>query len=184
LIVDILIRPALVLAAEQAEATGLWANKPLWRVINLLIFVIFLVYVFRNKLQIGKVFDDRAASIVKELENAKKEKQEAQERLHEIEARFARLDEEVSTIRAEAERDSAREAERIKQAAADDAEKLRQTAQREIEGAMKAARTELRAFVADQSVALAEGIIQREIRPDDNTRMVNKFIEDLSGVTK
>ena len=87
-------------------------------------------------------------------------------------------------MRAEAERDSAREAERIKQAAAADAEKIRQTAQREIEGAMKAARTELRAFVADQSVALAEGIIRREIRPEDNTRMVNKFIEDLSEVSK
>jgi F-type H+-transporting ATPase subunit b len=184
LIVDLFIRPALFLAAEQAEATGLLNNKPLWRVINLLIFVIFLVYIFRKKLQIGKVFDDRAASIVTELEQAKREKQEAQERLQELEARFARLDQETAAIRAEAERESAREAERIKQTAAVDAEKIRQTAHREIEGAMKAARVELRAFVAEQSVALAEGIIRREIRPEDNTRMVNKFIEDLSEVTK
>jgi F0F1-type ATP synthase membrane subunit b/b' len=49
---------------------------------------------------------------------------------------------------------------------------------------MKAARSELRAFVADQSVALAEGMIRREIRTDDNTRMVNKFIDDLSEVSK
>jgi F-type H+-transporting ATPase subunit b len=184
LIVDLFIRPALFLAAEQAEATGLLNNKPLWRVINLLIFVIFLVYIFRKKLQIGKVFDDRAASIVTELEQAKREKQEAQERLQELEARFARLDQEVSAIRTEAERESAREAERIKQTAAVDAEKIRQSAHREVEGAMKAARTELRAFVAEQSVALAEGIIRREIRPEDNTRMVNKFIEDLSEVSK
>jgi len=184
LIVDLFIQPALFLAAEQAEATGLWTNKPLWRVVNLLIFVIFLVYIFRKKLQIGKVFDDRAASIVKELEQAKRDKQEAQERLQELEARFARLDQEVAAIRAEAERESAREAERIKQAAGADAEKIRQTAQREIEGALKAARTQLQAFVADQSVALAEGIIRREIRPEDNTRMVNKFINDLSEVSK
>ena len=184
MILDLFIRPVLFLAAEQAEATGLFTNKPLWRVINLLIFVIFLVYIFRNKLRIGKVFDDRAATIVSELEQAKREKQEAQRKLQELEARFARLDQDVSAIRAEAERESAREAERIKQAAAVDAAKIRQTAQREIEGAMKAARTELRAFVADQSVALAEGIIRREIRPDDNTRMVNKFIEDLSEVSR
>lgn len=183
MIADLLIQPALFLA-EQAEATGLLSNKPLWRVINLLIFVIFLVYIFRNKLQIGKVFDDRAASIVKELEQAKQEKQEAHDRLQEVEARLAGLDQEVAAIRAEAERESAREAERIKQAAAADAEKIRVTTQREIEGAMKAARTELRAFVADQSVALAEGIIRREMRPEDNSRMVNKFIDDLSGVTK
>ena len=183
MITDLFIRPALFLA-EQTEATGLWTNMLLWRVINLLIFVIFLVYIFRRKIRIGKVFDDRAASIVKELDQAKRDKQEAQERLQELEARLARLDQEVSAIRAEAEHDSAREAERISQAAAVDAEKIRQSARREIEGAMKAARTELRAFVADQSVALAEGIIRREIRPDDNTRMVNKFIGDLSEVSK
>ena len=181
MIADLVIQPALFLA-EQAEATGLLSNKPLWRVINLSIFVIVLVYFLRNKLR--KFFDDRAASIVKELEQAKREKQEAQERLQELEARLAGLDQEVAAIRAEAEREGVREAERIKQAAAADAEKIRLTAQREIEGAMKAARTELRAFVADQSVALAEGIIRREIRPDDNTRMVNKFIDDLSGVNK
>jgi F-type H+-transporting ATPase subunit b len=146
-------------------------------VINLLVFVIFLIYILRSKVRIGQVFDNRAASIVKELEQAKRDKQESQQRL-------AELDQEVADIRAEAERESAREAERIRQTAAADAEKIKQTAQREIEGAMKAARGELRAFVADQSVALAEGMIRREIRTDDNARMVNKFIDDLSEVSK
>jgi F-type H+-transporting ATPase subunit b len=184
LILDLFIRPALLLAAEQAEATGLWTNPTLWRVINLLIFVVILVYVLRKKVRIGQVFDDRAASIVKELEQAKRDKQEAQERLAELEARLAGLDQELAQIRAEGERESAREAERISQSAGADAEKIRQTAHREIEGAMKAARNELQAFVADQSVALAESIIRREIQPDDRTRMVNRFIDDLSGVSQ
>jgi F-type H+-transporting ATPase subunit b len=184
LTIDLFIRPALLFAAEAAEQNDIWHNFTLWRVINLLVFVIILVYILRSKVRIGQVFDNRAASIVKELEQAKRDKQESQQRLAELEARLGRLDQEVAEIRAEAERESAREAERIQQAAAADAEKIRHTAQREIEGAMKAARGELRAFVADQSVALAEGMIRREIRADDNTRMVNKFIEDLSEVSK
>jgi F-type H+-transporting ATPase subunit b len=182
--VELFIRPALLAAAEQAEATGLFNNPTLWRVVNLLIFVIVLLYILRSKVRIGQVFDNRAASIIKELEQAKRDKQEAEDRLKEIEARLSKLDSEVSQIRAEAERESARESERIRQAAAADAEKIRQTAGREIEGAMKAARNELRAFVADQSVALAEGMIRREIRPEDDSRMVNKFIDDLSEVSK
>lgn len=182
--IAMLIRPALLFAAEAAGQTDIWHNATLWRVINLLIFVIILVYIFQKKLRIGQVFDNRAASIAKELEQAKRDKQEAQERLQELEARLGRLDQEVAEIRAEAERESAREAERIRQAAAADAEKIRQTAQREIEGAMKNARSELRAFVAERSVVLAEGIIRREIRPEDNTRLVNKFIEDLSEANK
>ena len=176
MIIDLFMRPALF------EATGLLGNTTLWRVINLLIFVIFLVYILRSKIRIGQVFDTRAATITKQLEQAKHDKQEAEARLAELEARLARLDQEVSDIRAETERDSAREAERIKQAAAADAEKIRHAAQREIEGAMKSARTELQAFVAEQSVTLAEGIIRGEIRPDDNTRMLNEFIDDLSEV--
>lgn len=174
--IDLFMRPALL------EGTGILGNILLWRVINLLIFVIILVYILRNKIRIGQVFDNRAASITKQLEQARHDKQEAEAKLAELEARLSRLDQEVAEIRAEAERDSAREAERINQAAAKDAEKIRTAAQREIDGAMKSARTELQAFVAEQSVALAEGIIRREIRPDDNARMVNEFIDDLSEV--
>ena len=184
MIIDLCIRPALFLAAGQAEATGFWQDPKIWKVLNLLVFVIFLVYILRNKIRIGQVFNDRAASIVKELEQAKREKQESQERLAELEARLSRLDQEVADIREQAERESAREADRIRQAAAADAEKIKQTAQREIDGAMKAATGELRAFVAEQSVALAEGIIRREIKTEDNTRMVNRFIDDLSEVSK
>jgi F-type H+-transporting ATPase subunit b len=183
LIIDNLIRPALLLLAE-APGQAPWYQDPRWRVINLLVFVIFLAYLFVKKLRIGQVFDDRAAAIVKELEQARREKQEAQARLAEVEARLGRLDQEVAEIRAEAERERQREAARISEAAAADAEKIRQTAQREIDGAMKAARTELRAFVAEQSVELAENIIRREIRPEDDARMLNNYINELGEVGK
>ncbi|HKQ04290.1 MAG TPA: F0F1 ATP synthase subunit B [Blastocatellia bacterium] len=175
------ITPALLFLAENAEQLPWW-RQPWWRPINLLIFLIFLIYLLVKKLRVGQVFDNRAATIVKELEQARRDKEEAQRRLAEVEARFARLDEEVAGIRAEAEREAAREAERIRQSATADAEKVRLTAQREIDGAMKAARTELRAFVAEQSVALAETMIRRDIRPEDNQRLLNRYMDELSEV--
>ena len=68
--------------------------------------------------------------------------------------------------------------------AADDKSSHRLTAQREIAGAMKLARTELRTFVAEQSVELAEAMIRRDIRPEDNQRMLNKYIDELSEVQR
>ena len=177
------LKPALLFLAENQEAAGFLKNQTVWRVINLLIFVLILVYIFRNKIKIGQVFDNRAATIGKELEQAKREKQEAEQKLAEVESRLSHLDQEVARIRADAEAEREREAARISQSAEADAEKIRQTAQREIEGAMKAARTELRAFVAEQSVELAETIIRREIRPEDNARMLNKYIDDLHEVS-
>ena len=94
------------------------------------------------------------------------------------------MDQEVAEIRAQAERESRAEAERISQAAQADAEKIRQTAAREIEGAMRAARSELLAFVAEHSVKLAEEMIRREIRPEDNSRMFTRFVDDLPGVNR
>jgi F-type H+-transporting ATPase subunit b len=170
--------PALI-AAES-----LWRNEDLWKVINLLVFVLILAYLLRNKVQIGRVFDNRAASIAKDLEQARREKQSAEDKLAQVAARLAKLDEEIVRIRAQAEQEAAREAERIQQAAAADAEKIKQQARREIEGGMKAARAELRAFVAEHSVGMAEGIIRREIQPEDNKRLISEYIDELTEVNR
>jgi F-type H+-transporting ATPase subunit b len=160
------------------------SNKPLWQVINFFVFVAIMIYVLRNKIGIGKVFDDRAVAIRKELDKAKIEKEEAERKLAEVEARLGKLDEEVAHMRAEAELEAEREATRIREAAALEAEKIKLMTAREIEGAMKEARAELRAFVADNSVALAEAIIKRELKPEDNSKMLNKYVEELREVAK
>jgi ATP synthase F0 subunit b len=178
--------PALLLLAEAAEhqAESFWSNPAYWRPLNLLIFLAFLIYLLRNKIRIGEVFDKRAAGIRKELEEAHTARAEAEQKLAEVEARLNKLDEEVAEIKAEAERDSAREMDRIMKAAAADAEKIGQTAQREIEGSVKAAKSDLRAFVAEQSANLAQSMIQREMKPDDNSRLIGKYIDELGEVAK
>ncbi len=159
-------------------------NQGLWQVINFVVFVAILIYVLRNKIGIGKVFDDRAASIRKELDQAKIAKEEAERKLAEVEARLSKLDEEITEMRAEADLEAEREATRIREAAAVEAEKIKLMTAREIEGAMKVARAELRSFVAENSVAMAEAIIKRELKPEDNSRMLNKYVEELREVAK
>ncbi|HKV41241.1 MAG TPA: ATP synthase F0 subunit B [Blastocatellia bacterium] len=159
-------------------------EHPVWRVINLIVFIALLAYIFRNKLKIGQVFDNRAAKIAMELRQAKQERDDAQARLAEIDARLAGLDQECAQIKADAAIEAGREAERIRLSAAADAEKLEQVARREIEGAMKAARAELKAFVADNSVSVAESIIRRNISTDDNNRMLAEYAGRLGEVSK
>ena len=159
-------------------------NQGLWQVINFIVFVAIMIYILRNKIGIGKVFDDRAAAIRKELDKAKIEKEEAERKLAEVEARMSKLDEEVAQMRAEADLEAEREATRIREAAALEAEKIKLMTAREVEGAMKEARAELRAFVADNSVAMAEAIIRRELKPEDNSKILNKYVEELRGVAK
>ncbi|MBI3651299.1 MAG: ATP synthase F0 subunit B [Acidobacteria bacterium] len=159
-------------------------NQLLWQIVNFVVFVAILVYLLRNKIGIGKVFNDRAASIRKELDKAKIEKAEAERKLAEVEARLSKLDEEVALMREDAEREAEREATRIREAAAQEAEKIRQMTAREIAGALKEARAELRAFVAENSVAMAEAIIKRELKPEDNRRLLSKYVDELREVAK
>jgi ATP synthase F0 subunit b len=178
LITDLYALAVMTLASDTSTSQS-W-----WKVINVAVFLLILIYVLRNKIGIGKVFDARAAAITKELEQARRDKEQAQKQLAEVSARLDRLDQEVAQIRVEAEREAERESERIHQAALADAEKIRQMAQREIEGAVKAARGELRAFVAEQSVEMAETIIKREIKPEDNSRMISRYVEELREVNR
>jgi F-type H+-transporting ATPase subunit b len=172
-----------LLAEDAARGGWLW-NLDLWRVINLLVFVAVLAYIFRNKLKIGQVFESRARQISNDLESAKQEKVEARQRLAEIDARLSRLDEDIAAIRAEAKEEAEREAERIKQAAQADAEKIQQMARREMEGAMRAARAELRAFVAEHSIQIAAGLIKQEMRPEDNRRIITDYLNQLEKVSE
>ena len=59
--------------------------------------------------------------------------------------------------------------------------KLGEQAQREIANAAKTAKHELRQYTAEQSVRLAEDIIRREMKPEDDARLISRDIAELGG---
>lgn len=174
----------LVILFAPAEGGGTpWWNIPgfeAWKFFNLTIFVLALVYILRRPL--GEALRARREGIRRDLMRAQEERNAALAKLEEVEARLTRLDAEVESVREQASREAAAERERIKQATEEDARKLRGQAQREIESAGKAARQELRRYAAEQSVRLAEEMIRRDMRPEDDARLVNLEIEELGGV--
>ena len=177
---------SLVNIFAPAEGGGApWWNTPgfeVWKFVNLAIFVFALVYVLRRPL--GEAFRARREGIRRDLMRAQEERNAAFAKLEEVEARLARLDAEVASVREQANREAAEEQERIKRATEEDARKLREQAQREIESAGKAARQELRRYAAEQSVRLAEEMIRRDMRPEDDARLVNLQVEELGGVKR
>jgi F-type H+-transporting ATPase subunit b len=179
---------SLVLFLAGGEGGGglpWWMNYPgfeAWKFINLGIFVLLLVYILRRPL--GEAFRARREGIRRDLMRAQEERNAALAKLEEVEARLARLDAEVASVREQAEREAEAERARIKRATEDEARKLREQAQREIESAGKAARQELRRYAAEQSVRLAEQMIRRDMRPEDDARLVSLEIEELGGVKR
>ena len=167
------------------EGDFAWWNYPgfeLWKFFNLFLFVGVLVFLLRRP--IGEAMRARREGIRRDLMRAQEERNAALAKLEEVEARLGRLDEEVSSVREKAHKDALLEKERIAHAAEEDAQKLRDQAVREIESAGKAARQELRRFTSEQSVRLAEAMIRRDIRPEDDAHLVELSIDELGGVRR
>jgi F0F1-type ATP synthase membrane subunit b/b' len=169
-------------ALADGEAAPWW-NIPsfeVWRWLNLLIFVGLFIYILRRP--VSDAMRARREGIRRDLMRAQEERNAALAKLEEVEARLARLDAEVAGVRQQSEREATEERERIRQSTEAETRKLREQAQREIESAGKAARQELREFAAEQSVRLAEEMIRRDIKPEDDARLVSLRVEELGGV--
>lgn len=176
----------VLLAFAGAEETRWW-NYPgfeLWKFLNLAIFVIVLVFAMRKFFGVPEMFRDRKETIKRELAKAQQERDAAVAKLKEVEERLGRLDTEVATIKEQSKREAAEERERIARSTETEITKLGEQATREIESAGKAAKKELRRFTAEQSVQLAEQFIRREMRPEDDARLIASNIEDLGGAAQ
>ena len=170
----------LNLLAPAGDAAAPWWNYPgleLWKVFNLVLFVGALVYLLRRPL--NDALRSRREAIKRELVQAQKERDQALAMLKDVEERLSKLDAETAVIRQQALAEAAAERDRIAAATEAELAKLRAQAQREIESTGKTVKHELRKFAAEQSVKLAEEVIRREMRPDDDARLIRLSVDEL-----
>lgn len=164
-----------------------WWNYPgleLWKFFNLLVLICAGLYLHRRfGRPIREALRSRGEGIKRELVRARAERDQAVAKLTEVELRFAKLDAEVVKVKEKATGEAEAEAERIKSATDEEIAKIREQAKREIESAGKAARHELRGFAAQESIRLAEAILEREIRAEDDARLTSLSVQQLGGRT-
>ncbi len=171
----ILLFPCVALAAEEENKWG--PLLTVGRFFNLALVIGVLVWVARRPL--ATFFLDRTRMIREQLAEAQAARLEADAKMAKMSARMSRLDEELREIKAQAERESQDEYERLVSAAHRDADKIVERARQEIEGMIKAGQMELRAHAAELSVKLAEEKIRREITDEDRRRLFSGFVARL-----
>lgn len=168
-----------------AEGEVHWWNYPgfeLWKFINLAIFIAAGLYLHRV---FGKPISEalrmRKEDIRRQLARAREERDQALEKLSEVEARIAGLQSEVATIREKVKAEAQAERQRIQKETEAEMARLKVSARREIELAGKAAVGDLRRFASEQSIRQAEEFIKREIGPEDEARLLKLAIRDVGG---
>lgn len=160
-----------------------WWNYPgleLWKFVNLLVFILCGLYLHRRfGRPIREALRARSEGIKRELQRAREERDQAFAKLAEVEARFEKLDAEVAAVKEKAAAEADAEEARLRAATEGEIAKMRAQATREIESAGKAARHELRRFAAEESVRIAEEILEKEIRPEDDARLTSLTVSEL-----
>ena len=174
---------AVIFLLAEGEGHAPWWDYPgleFWKFVNLFLFAGGMIYLLKRPL--SNALQVRRKTNKEQLVIAQRERDEAQAKLAEVNERLSRLDAEVAAIKENSKVEAESERARIVRETQEDIGKVREQAQREIAGAAKVAKHSLRRYAAEQSVQLAEELIRRDIRSDDDARLIKLNVDQLGGM--
>jgi F-type H+-transporting ATPase subunit b len=160
-----------------ARITGLSLDGAYWLLVILNFAIIGVLIGWALKKNLPAMFRTRTDTIRKSMDEARRASEDANRRLAEIEGRLSKLDVEIAEMKNRADADAAAEEQRIRVGAEEDGRKIVRSAGEEIESAAKAARRDLKSYVADLAVSLAEKRIN--VDPKTDQALVNVFVRQL-----
>lgn len=160
---------------EAAETAAGW----IYRWINFLIFVGFLVWAFTKKTP--PYFRSRQKAIAGAIAESARAREDAQREERAAEQKMASLEGQIADLRSRASQDSAAEAERIRALAREEVGRIEQAGQTEIRAAERAAEAELKAMAARLAVERAEALLISQINSEAEARLFEGFVASLEG---
>jgi F-type H+-transporting ATPase subunit b len=151
-----------------------------WVAASFVIFIGILIKMGVPSL-ITKALDDRADAVRKELDQARRLREEAQDLLADYQRKQRAADEEAKAIielaRREAETMKAESAKSLKE----QLERRTRLAEDKIARAEAQAVSEVRAAAVDVAMSAAERLIGDKLKADGGADLVNRSIRDLKG---
>ena len=160
-----------------ARHTGLTNNQAYWLcfVLNFAVIFFFMARLLRKILP--GYFQGRTSTIQKGIEEARKMSEDARQRLSDVEARLSRLDADIAAMRSEADENAKAEEQRILAAGEEERRRIVASAEQEIEMAANSARRELKSYVGELAIELAEKKIR--VNKDTDEALVRAFTAQM-----
>jgi F-type H+-transporting ATPase subunit b len=160
-----------------ARHTGLSKNGAYWLCIGLNFAIIFFAIAGLLRKMLPGYFSGRTSTIQKGIEEARKMSEDARRRLSEVEGRLSRLDTDIAAMRREADENAKAEEQRLLAAGEEERRRIVTSAEQEIEMAANTARRDLKAYVAELAVQLAEKKIR--VSTDTDEALVRAFTAQM-----
>jgi F-type H+-transporting ATPase subunit b len=153
-----------------------------WVAIGLVTLILFFLYM-RVPGMVAKMLDDRSSAIAKELDEAKRLREEAAAVLAGYVNKAAQAGTEAARIVADAKEDAERFAKETRVQLRQQIERRAQIAREKIEQAEAAALDEIRALAADKAAAAAEKLITDHLDAKRSDVLVEQAIKDFTANT-
>jgi len=137
-------------------------------------------YLFGKK-GIATALQNRRDTIAKDIEEAQRMRQEADERAKVYQAKLEKLEDEVKIAREALVRAGEAERDRIVADAEAKAERMRKDAEFLVDQEMKQIRLDLWKTTVETAVATAEELLKKRVTPADQERIAEDYLADLGG---
>jgi F-type H+-transporting ATPase subunit b len=144
---------------------------------NFAILVIAVGFVLLKTLP--KALRARNTAIQRQLVDARTATEEASARLNSVEARLAKLDDQIAGMRSQAEADSAKEERRIRASVEEEKAKILAAAEAEIHTATATARRDIQQFAA--GLAIEQAARKLIITAETDRMLVEGFARQITG---
>lgn len=142
-----------------------------------LIFVGGLVYYMRKPMR--SFFASRHEAVKHAVEEAQKAKADAEAKFAEYQKKMNALDQELADLRETMKRSAESERARMVSDAEDAKRRIERDTEAVIAMELDRARQALNIEAADLAVKMAQDILRREIKPEDQKRLANEFASEL-----
>ena len=126
-----------------------------------------------------KTFRNRNTAIQKDLVAARTATEEASARLSSVEDRLSKLDSQIAALRAQAEKDTALDEQRIKASVEEDKQKILAAAEQEITAATALAQRQLQQYAAE--LAIDQAARKLVVTAETDRLLVQSFAQRLTG---
>jgi F-type H+-transporting ATPase subunit b len=168
----------LVIHRAEVPTMSLFHNPEFWVAVGFAIVVAIFLRL-RVPAMLAKLLDARAATIAKELDEAKRLREEAAAVLASYVQKAAQAESEVVAIIADAKAETERYAKETRAQLRVQIDRRAQMAKDKIEQAEAAALTEIRALAADTAVSAAEKLIAARLDEKRSAALVDESIKEL-----
>jgi F-type H+-transporting ATPase subunit b len=167
----------VALPAFAQEGGGQIEAPQTWLVANFVILVAGLSWMIAKNG--GPFLAARLKKIRQDIVQGEEARREAQRRAAEVDERLANLDKEIAALRLESQKELENELERMRRKIAADRERIRVHSEQEIAAAGKTARAELKRYVAELAIGLAERKIRGRMNAATQDSLIGGFAENL-----